>query len=260
MKHLEAQNEENESEYQLLATELTKLKEYKLSDDERVTDYEIKLKETNVILEKFSNIEENLKISELRNKELMESQESLLKKILQLETDILAKQEALGTLNEELNTLRVDLKTEKDLLIQQLDNSKKELKLFEQNVSKELDEYKNLTKIISDYESNQNKLRQDNEVYLKCLNLIKEKLNFEDFMNEDLFMNKINQIIGIENELKLSKDEIERNGVLWNEEKQNILNEINRLNVDFDKFKQENVEKLADNQVSLVFLSIIIFF
>ena len=94
---------------------------------------------------------------------------------------------------------------------------------FQDKINKQIEEYK---KLIKDHEIKET----ENLVYLKYLNLVKEKFNFEDFLSqEDILVNQINSFI---DEFKLNKQKVEQTSAQWSDD-------INSKNESIKKLKDE---------------------
>ena len=227
-------NEENERKYKILSDEFNKLQENKLSNDSDVLSYEKKLKE---ISDEYECVLESLKVSELKNKNLVESQENLNRKLTPLENDILFKQEEIKALNEQLNSIRLEFNSENGKLSQELEHSQNELKLFQEKINKQIDEYKYLAE-------ESEVLKNKNEFYLKYLNIIKEKFNFEDFLNESNESVFIEQIERFFKDINKNNEEIERNALQWSDDLNSKNQAINKLNDELN----EKIRILNENE------------
>ena len=113
---------------------------------------------------------------------------------------------------------------------------------FQDKINKQIEEYK---KLIKDHEIKET----ENLVYLKYLNLVKEKFNFEDFLSqEDILVNQINSFI---DEFKLNKQKVEQTSAQWsddinskNESIKNLKDEVNDSILKLNE-KEEMIKKLT---------------
>ena len=226
--------------------EFNQLNDGKQSTEECVKSYELKLQES----------KENLEKSELKNKLLEESQKDLLNKLSSLENSVSSKQEEIKTLSEKINNIRVELTSENDRTMKQLECSKKELKEFEEKINNEIEKYKKMGDLVKEYEIKQNNLNDKVELYLKYLNIVKDMFDFKDFFennNEDLLINQINNF----------KNESEKKCLLWNEDKERLSSELNsksdlikNLTNELSELKKESAKKANENEVRLFYPTI----